>query len=112
MPASRVSSSQRAKNDGLMCCYAAAKATNSMMVATWIANIFLRHVGLCSWAARQIAEEIPGRFILGLGVSHRPLLESLGIRVPDPRERLRHYTHELRSLLGGQDKSQPIGLVC
>jgi len=96
------------KNDGLICCYAAAKATNRVMVATWIVNIFLREAALCSWAARQIAQEIPSRFILGLGVSHRPLLESLGIRVPDPRERLRRYTHELRNFLGGQDTSRPI----
>ena len=95
------------KNDGLICCYAAAKATNRVMVATWIVNIFLREAALCSWAARQIAQEIPSRFILGLGVSHRPLLESLGIRVPDPRERLRRYTRELRNYLAVQDTSQP-----
>lgn len=95
------------RNDGLLCCYTVAKATNRVMVATWIVNIFLREAALCSWAARQIAQETPGRFILGLGVSHRPLLESLGIRVSDPRERLRRYTHELRNYLGGQATSQP-----
>jgi alkanesulfonate monooxygenase SsuD/methylene tetrahydromethanopterin reductase-like flavin-dependent oxidoreductase (luciferase family) len=57
--------------------------------------------------ARQIAQESPGRFILGLGVSHGPLLESLGIRVPNPRDRLRSYTHELRNFLRSQDTSQP-----
>jgi alkanesulfonate monooxygenase SsuD/methylene tetrahydromethanopterin reductase-like flavin-dependent oxidoreductase (luciferase family) len=95
------------RNDGLLCCYTVAKATNRVMVATWIVNIFLREAALCSWAARQIAQETPGRFILGLGMSHRPLLESLGIRVSDPRERLRRYTHELRNYLGGQATSQP-----
>jgi hypothetical protein len=29
------------ENDGLICCYAAAKATNRVMVATWIVNIVL-----------------------------------------------------------------------
>ncbi len=96
------------KNDGLICCYAAAKATNRATVATWVVNIFLREAALCSWAARQIAQETPGRFILGLGVSHQPLLESLGIRVPDPRDRLRRYTHELRDFLDNQDSSRPI----
>lgn len=95
------------KNDGLICCYAAAKATKRLTIATWILNIFLREPALCFWAARQIAEETPGRFILGLGVSHRPLLEGLGIKVPDPRARLRHYTHELRNFLGSQDMSRP-----
>jgi len=96
------------RNDGLMCCYAVTKATRRATIATWITNIFLREPALCAWAAQGIAEETPGRFILGLGVSHRPLLENLGIRVPDPRERLRHYTYELRKLLEGQDKSQLI----
>ena len=36
------------QNDGLICCYAAAKATNRVMVATWIVNIFLREASLCS----------------------------------------------------------------
>ena len=36
------------QNDGLICCYAAAKATNRVMVATWIVNIFLREAALCS----------------------------------------------------------------
>ena len=96
------------KNDGLICCYAAAKATKRLVVATWILNIFLREPALCCWGARQIAEETAGRFILGLGVSHRPLLEDLGIRVPEPRARLRHYTHQLRNYLGRQDTSRPI----
>ncbi len=95
------------RNDGLMCCYAAARATRRATVATWITNIFLREPALCAWAAQAIAEETPGRFILGLGVSHRPLLESLEIRVSDPRERLRHYTYELRKRLEGQNKPQP-----
>jgi alkanesulfonate monooxygenase SsuD/methylene tetrahydromethanopterin reductase-like flavin-dependent oxidoreductase (luciferase family) len=95
-------------NDGLMCCYAAARATTRITVATWIVNIFLREPALCSWAARQIEQEAPGRFILGLGVSHRPLLETLGISVNNPRERLRLYTNELRNLFKGQSRSQPI----
>ena len=87
------------KNDGLMYCYAAARATRHLTVATWITNIFLREPALCAWAVQGIEEETPGRFILGLEVSHRPLLQNLGITVENPRERLRDYTHKLRRLL-------------
>jgi alkanesulfonate monooxygenase SsuD/methylene tetrahydromethanopterin reductase-like flavin-dependent oxidoreductase (luciferase family) len=95
-------------NDGLLCCYAAARATTHVIIATWIVNIFLRKPALCSWAVRQIEQQAPGRLILGLGVSHRPLLENLGIRIRNPRERLRVYTNELRSLFKGQGRSRPI----
>jgi alkanesulfonate monooxygenase SsuD/methylene tetrahydromethanopterin reductase-like flavin-dependent oxidoreductase (luciferase family) len=95
-------------NDGLLCCYAAARATTRVIIATWIVNIFLREPALCSWAVRQIEQQAPGRFILGLGVSHRPLLENLGIRIRNPRERLRVYTNELRSLFKRRGRSRPI----
>lgn len=96
------------RNDGLICCYAAAKATKRLIVATWILNVFFREPALCSWATRAIVEENPGRFILGLGVSHRPLLEGLGIKVPDLRARLRHYTLELRNSFRSQNISPGI----
>jgi alkanesulfonate monooxygenase SsuD/methylene tetrahydromethanopterin reductase-like flavin-dependent oxidoreductase (luciferase family) len=56
----------------------------------------------------QIEQQEPRRLILGLGVSHRPLLENPGNRIRNPRERLRAYTNELRSLFKGQGRSQPI----
>ena len=93
------------RNDGLMCCYAAARATRRIIIATWITNIFLREPSLCGWAVRGIVEESAGWFILGLGVSHRPLLENLGIRVREPRERLHQYTQELRKQFEGQGTS-------
>jgi alkanesulfonate monooxygenase SsuD/methylene tetrahydromethanopterin reductase-like flavin-dependent oxidoreductase (luciferase family) len=35
-------------NDGLLCCYAAARATMRVITASWIVNIFLREPALCS----------------------------------------------------------------
>src|SRR5260370_4502619 len=77
-------------NDALMCCYAVAKATKRIQIGTWIVNIFLRDPTLCAISAEMVQDAADGRFILGLGVSHRPLLESRGIDRGNGRYRLKH----------------------
>lgn len=89
-------------NDGLMCCYAIACATTRIQIATWIANIYFREPILCAAGAAMVQEESNGRFVLGLGVSHRPAMQDLGIEMGKPRERLRGYTLDLRRLLRGE----------
>ena len=54
-----------------------AGATSSLVLATGIANIFHRHPGPMKQAALTLAEQTGGRFALGLGVSHAPLVEGL-----------------------------------
>lgn len=51
--------------------------TSTLGFATGIANIYNRHPGVMKQAARTLAEQTGGRFLLGLGVSHAPLVESL-----------------------------------
>src|SRR6202049_709617 len=81
-----------AVNDALMCSLAVANATKRIAVATWIANIYLRDPGLCAIAAEMVQEAAQGRFILGLGTSHRPALEARGIEMGHERDRLRRAT--------------------
>lgn len=57
------------------------RATESLIVATGIANIYNRHPGLMKQGAFSLAELSSGRFVLGIGVSHAPLVE--GIRKLD-----------------------------
>lgn len=94
-----------ANNDGLMCCYAIVRGTRHVMVGTWIVNTYYREPALCAAAAEMVQTESGGRFILGLGVSHRPALEALGIRMDNGRERLSNYTAVLRKAFAGE----PIG---
>ncbi len=89
-------------NDSLMCCTHMALATSRVKLVTWIVNIHFRVPLTCAAAAATVQEVSGGRFILGLGVSHRPLLESLGIEMGNGREKLRSYTMELRRLLRGE----------
>jgi len=51
--------------------------TEKLIVATGIANIYARDPHAAIAGARTLAEQSGGRFIMGLGVSHTPLVEGL-----------------------------------
>jgi alkanesulfonate monooxygenase SsuD/methylene tetrahydromethanopterin reductase-like flavin-dependent oxidoreductase (luciferase family) len=94
-----------AVNDGLMCCAAIARVTDTLHIASWISNIYLRQPSLCAAAAAMVQEESGGRFVLGLGVSHRPMLEAQGLAMGDARGYLRRYLNTVRTMLRGD----PVG---
>jgi alkanesulfonate monooxygenase SsuD/methylene tetrahydromethanopterin reductase-like flavin-dependent oxidoreductase (luciferase family) len=50
----------------------------------------------------MVQDAASGRFILGLGVSHRPALEARGIDMGNARERLRRDTSIIRATLAGE----------
>ena len=54
-----------------------AAHTTELRFATGIANIFHRHPGVMKQAANTLAEQTGGRFILGIGVSHGPMVAGL-----------------------------------
>jgi alkanesulfonate monooxygenase SsuD/methylene tetrahydromethanopterin reductase-like flavin-dependent oxidoreductase (luciferase family) len=91
-----------ALNDALMCSFAVANSTSRISIATWIVNIYLREPALCAVAAETVQEVARGRFILGLGVSHRPALEARGIDMGNARERLRRDTEIIRKAFRGE----------
>src|SRR5580704_16460966 len=74
-------------NAGLM-----LRATSSMIVATGIANIWARDAVATSNAAKTLNAAYEDRFVLGLGVSHRPLVERLrGHEYVTPIAAMRDY---------------------
>jgi alkanesulfonate monooxygenase SsuD/methylene tetrahydromethanopterin reductase-like flavin-dependent oxidoreductase (luciferase family) len=91
-----------ASNDALMCSYAIARDTSQITIGTWIVNIYLRDPALCAAATEMVQEAADGRFILGLGVSHRPAMEARGIEMGNARMRLRHDTDVIRKTLNGE----------
>ncbi|SRR5579875_30587 len=97
-------------NDAILSCAEMARATSRIKLVTWIVNIHFRVPVTCAAAAAMVQEMSGGRFILGLGVSHRPLLESLGIEMGNGRERLRAYTVEVRRLLRGETLAPGVAL--
>ncbi len=52
-------------------------ATTRLVVATGIANIYARDAMAMANAQRGLAEQSGGRFLLGLGVSHKPMVSGL-----------------------------------
>jgi probable F420-dependent oxidoreductase len=51
--------------------------TSTLVFATGIASIFHRHPGPMAQVTNTLAEQTGGRFVLGLGVSHAPMVEGL-----------------------------------
>lgn len=89
-------------NDALLCCYMLAAATSRVRIASNVANIYLRDPSLCAVTAATIQQASQGRFILGIGTSHRPVLQTMGIEMGNAREHLRKYTLDLRTAFGGE----------
>ncbi len=74
-------------NAGLM-----LSATSSMIVATGIANVWARDAVAAANAAKTLNAAYEDRFVLGLGVSHRPLVERLrGHKYVTPVATMRDY---------------------
>ncbi|MCD2194371.1 LLM class flavin-dependent oxidoreductase [Actinomycetospora endophytica] len=77
-------------------------ATDRIRVGTWIANIYLRHPYLCAKGAELIADDTDGRFVLGLGVSHRPVNDALQIDMRNAAGDVVAYTLAVRDWLEGR----------
>lgn len=66
--------------------------TKRIVIATGIANIYARDPVAMSAAQKTLTEAYPGRFLLGLGVSHGPLVEQMrGHRYEKPISAMRAY---------------------
>jgi probable F420-dependent oxidoreductase len=66
--------------------------TSRIVVATGIANIYARDAMAMASGQNTLAEAYPGRFLLGLGVSHSPLVEQhRGHRYEKPIPTMRAY---------------------
>ena len=70
----------------------ALAGTSRMVIATSIANIWARDAVAAANATRTLNAAYDDRFLVGLGVSHRPLVERLrGHRYESPLAAMREY---------------------
>jgi probable F420-dependent oxidoreductase len=76
-------------------------ATDTLVVATGIANIWARDALAMAAGQLAIGEAFPERFILGIGVSHQPLLDVRGQDYTKPLSFMRAY-------LDGMDKGYDV----
>jgi len=79
--------------------YLAAR-TERLVFATGIANIYARDPLTMSAASKTVAELSDCRFLLGIGVSHKPLVANLrGHRYDKPYSYMREYLPKMKSAL-------------
>jgi alkanesulfonate monooxygenase SsuD/methylene tetrahydromethanopterin reductase-like flavin-dependent oxidoreductase (luciferase family) len=83
--------------DGLALCEALALSTRTIAFGTSIANIYTRHPFDYAQTAAVIHELSGGRFRFGIGVSHGPTHQRLGLRVGRPLDDIRKFVTDLRA---------------
>jgi probable F420-dependent oxidoreductase len=76
----------------------ALEATDTIVVATGIASIWARDPMATAFGAYGLAEAHPGRFVLGLGVSHAPSVERRGGDYTSPLLRMKAYLDSIESV--------------
>ncbi len=86
--------------DSLSIFTAAAVKTGKIGFGTSIVPTYTRHPIVLAAQALALEELAPGRLRLGIGPSHRPMIEgNLGIPMGKPHEQLREYLTILKALL-------------
>ncbi len=72
-------------------------ATERLVVASGIANIWARDAAAMANGGRTLAEAWPGRFILGIGVSHAPMVKQRGHDYERPYSAMRAYLEAMET---------------
>lgn len=84
-----------------------ALASSRIRIGTGVVPIYTRTPATMAQTAATIDELSDGRFTLGLGVSHRPVVEGWhGQRIDRPATEMREYTGIVRAILRGEDPPQ------
>jgi alkanesulfonate monooxygenase SsuD/methylene tetrahydromethanopterin reductase-like flavin-dependent oxidoreductase (luciferase family) len=97
--------------DGLALCEALALVTREIPFGTSIAHIYTRHAFEYAQTAAVIHELSGGRFRFGIGVSHRPAHERLGIRPGTPLADIRKFVAEVKGYAPQVGTIPPITLA-
>jgi alkanesulfonate monooxygenase SsuD/methylene tetrahydromethanopterin reductase-like flavin-dependent oxidoreductase (luciferase family) len=83
--------------DSMGLCLSMAHATKEIRFGTSIVPIYFRHPFDMAQSAAYIHEVSGGRFVLGLGVSHGPSNERLGVATGKPLTDMRRYVEQVRA---------------
>ena len=84
--------------DGIGLCLSLAHETKTIPFGTSIANIFSRNPIDLAQSAAYIHEIANGRFYMGIGVSHAPSNQRLGVQTGRPISDMRDYVEKMRSV--------------
>jgi probable F420-dependent oxidoreductase len=78
--------------------------SNRIVVGAGIANIYARDPWAMATGEQTLAEAYPGRFILGLGVSHSPIVERRGHAYGPPVPTMRAYLDGMEQTRSAQPR--------
>jgi len=85
-------------SDNLALCEAIALCTDSIIIGTSITPIYVRNVNDFAQTAGFIHEVSKGRFRFGIGVSHAPAMDRLGVIQGKPLSDMRKFVEDLKSV--------------
>jgi len=86
--------------------------TRRAVVGSGIANIYARDPMATANGARVLADAYPGRFLLGIGVSHAPSVASRGHEYAKPIATMRSYLDAMESaVFRGVEPAEPAPVV-
>src|SRR6266511_4064229 len=88
-----------ARLDSLTIFAAATGRTQHIKLGTAIVPTFPRHPLVVVQQVQVVAQLAPGRFRLGVGPSHRPTMQAMGLSFHAPLDHLREYVRILKGLL-------------
>lgn len=91
--------------DCMALCQAIGQVTNTIEFGTSIQPIYFRSAIDLARTSSFIHETSGGRFHLGIGVSHGPMHEAMGIKVGKPLSDMREY---VAALHGAEQQSGPL----
>lgn len=87
--------------DSFLVLAAYGAATTRARLGVGVLPIYPRHPVATAQAALTLSEQTGGRYVLGLGVSHRASMEQqLGLKLDDPLGVMREYVAVLRGAFG------------
>ncbi len=84
--------------DSLSLCHAISNATERIPFGTTIVNLYARHVNEYAQTSAFLHEVSGGRFRFGIGVSHGPVNERLGVQTGKPLQDVRQFAEAWRAV--------------
>ncbi len=87
-------------------------ATERLVIASGIANMWARDATAMANGHRTLSEAYPGRFLLGIGVSHAPVVKMRGASYDKPVESMSRYLEAMdKAPFTGAAPPEPPGRV-
>jgi alkanesulfonate monooxygenase SsuD/methylene tetrahydromethanopterin reductase-like flavin-dependent oxidoreductase (luciferase family) len=97
--------------DAMGLCLSIAHATTTLEMGTSIQPIYLQHPAALATSAAYLHEIAEGRFRLGVGVTHGPVIERLGVATGKPLADMRDYVASMRAVAEPMGGLPPIVLA-